>query len=274
MFNKRFSVLLLGACFGPLSWGQSSPGKITGTVKGKDGSVIPGATVIVSPSWKETKASSEGQFQFTNLQPGNYVIFVQSDGFQPWVNANQAVRPGETVTATPTLHLAQADELQHGSLTANQIEWYARHLSAMKESMFCEKPLSKVEEYRFLALPTFGNPILVKVQLTRGRATATVKILSGEGGYEPGSLKEVRSHALDDPITKHLLWLLEDADFWRMPTRIEFPNLIVVDGTQWVAEGTKSGNCHIVDRTAPDTGAFNLIAMAFARLGKLKTLPK
>jgi hypothetical protein len=56
---------------------------------------------------------------------------------------------------------------------------------------------------------------------------------------------------------------LEALQFWRLPTR---EDICVIDGAQWILEGLKNGNYHIVDRFSPERGMFREIALKFIQL--------
>jgi hypothetical protein len=83
------AVLSLGVVSLPFtassSYAQETTGGIQGTVKDASGAVVAKATVSVSsPSLaggKTTDTDSHGNYRFTNLPPGPYVITVTSQGF-------------------------------------------------------------------------------------------------------------------------------------------------------------------------------------------------
>jgi hypothetical protein len=75
---------LIAPC--PLSFGQSTFGKIVGSVTDSSGAVVPGAQVtLTSLSTTEKRSvavSGDGLYEFVNLSPGQYRIDVEQAGFE------------------------------------------------------------------------------------------------------------------------------------------------------------------------------------------------
>lgn len=96
------SLLLLVAACAPMA-AQQITGKITGSVKDKSGSTIPGATVrLISDSTgtsRETTCNKDGDFEFNAVQSGNYHAEVLSSGFKKFE------QPGIELTAGQSLSL-------------------------------------------------------------------------------------------------------------------------------------------------------------------------
>ena len=77
----RFRSLLIAvACLAlvvPLATAQTT-GSVSGVVKDKDGSPVPGATVTISgpqlPRGQSTNTRSDGAFKFSALLPGSYQL--------------------------------------------------------------------------------------------------------------------------------------------------------------------------------------------------------
>src|SRR5580704_13215137 len=71
--------------FSPSVYAQETTGGMQGAVKDATGAVIPGAEVrVASPSLvggKLTQTDSKGNYRFTNLPPGPYVLTVKAQGF-------------------------------------------------------------------------------------------------------------------------------------------------------------------------------------------------
>jgi hypothetical protein len=97
------SMLLFSLSFQGL--GQSISGSITGRVVDQQGSVVANASVTVTEATKNVttnaKTGEGGEFSFTALQPGNYNITVESQGFKKFdktnipLNANDRVALGD-----------------------------------------------------------------------------------------------------------------------------------------------------------------------------------
>ena len=150
--------------------------------------------------------------------------------------------------------------------------WYAKHLRAMREPSLWElsKDTSK-QSYRFLWLRTFHHPVSARLEVAEdGTAHLFVKVLSGQGGYEPGHAILNRDIKVPKDAVDHFLDLLRKADFWNLPTEQQESNVVNLDGAQWIMEGVLGGRYHVVDRWSPDEGPFRKAALFLAiNLGDL-----
>lgn len=125
-FSNIARAALLAAAFLGFVFAQSS-GSISGTIKDSQGGVIPNAAIMVTDRAlgvnQTTQTTSEGNFVFPQLPPGNYTITVEVSGFKK-LEKNEIVLPvsskvnvgdivlqigstGETVSVT-----AEAGQLQ------------------------------------------------------------------------------------------------------------------------------------------------------------------
>lgn len=143
--------------------------------------------------------------------------------------------------------------------------WYVPHLRAMHEPSLWE--LSKKqsgETYRFLWLRTFHHPVSARLLVASdGSGELVVKVLSGQGGYKPGHLIHNRTIKVDKEAVDHLLELLGKADFWNAPTEQE-NGVVGCDGAQWIMEGAKGGQYHVVDRWSPEEGPYRKAGLFLA----------
>ena len=72
------------------------PGSIYGTVVDKaTGEPIKSAGVELSPSGLKTVTGSEGQFEFTELDPGKYTLIITKTGYMDGVSHTIEVKPGQ-----------------------------------------------------------------------------------------------------------------------------------------------------------------------------------
>ena len=75
---------------------EELPGSIYGTVVDKaTGEPIKSAGVELSPSGLKTVTGSEGQFEFTELDPGKYTLIVTKTGYVDGVSHTIEVKPGQ-----------------------------------------------------------------------------------------------------------------------------------------------------------------------------------
>jgi hypothetical protein len=122
---------------------QAVTGTISGTVVDPTGSVIPGATVTITNEAtgvaRVAQSDTRGDFQVTNLQPGNYTVKVELASFRTYERKNIVLSAaerlsigqvalevgslGETVTVAATGTQVNTAETQHrGVITSTQIE--------------------------------------------------------------------------------------------------------------------------------------------------------
>jgi hypothetical protein len=158
---------------------------------------------------------------------------------------------------------ADADEDQF------KIDWYSKHLAAMNEPSLQPRAGCPEESYRFLWLRSFQAPIAVRVwQASPKRFFIISKQLSGKGGYEPGSLSNEKMRPLTEDEWNTFTQLLSQASFWKLPTEDEM--IDGNDGAQWILEGVKEDNYHIVDRWSPPNSSYRACCLYLLKLSELE----
>ena len=121
---------------------------------------------------------------------------------------------------------------------------------------------AKAEVYRFLWLCTFHRPVVVRVQKEPDeKIRVFAKMLDGKGGYAPGKLAGERTRGLAKEEWLDLTRRIDDCAFWSMPTEEQhwyylengtIENWRIGDGAEWMVEGTRGDDYHVVARTSPD----------------------
>jgi hypothetical protein len=110
-FAAVFAVIL---SFAGLIFAQSSTGTISGRVMDPSGSVIAGAQVTIQNEIQKDvrtfTTQANGEFTFTNVQPGQYTVTVKAAGFKQFQSM------GATLNATDSLSLGEI-KLQVGTAT-------------------------------------------------------------------------------------------------------------------------------------------------------------
>jgi hypothetical protein len=121
----RFRSLLLAiACLAlavPLLFAQTT-GSVSGTVRDRDGSPVPGATVTITgpqlPRGQSTTTLSDGSFKFPALLPGTYHVTAELSGMGKFdqdaevqLGKDTEVRPMLRVTAAETVTVTAATPL-------------------------------------------------------------------------------------------------------------------------------------------------------------------
>ena len=104
---------LLSCALSLVAFGQGSQGKITGTVKDPDGAVVSGANVSLLHTNRAVLGAAvsdaEGRFTLDNIEPGDYQLNVERNGF---VQHRSAVRvtQGDTQNVSVVLQLTPIAE--------------------------------------------------------------------------------------------------------------------------------------------------------------------
>ncbi|MGD9685242.1 MAG: energy transducer TonB [Candidatus Obscuribacterales bacterium] len=135
--------------------------------------------------------------------------------------------------------------------------WYSGHLAAMKEPVLRKGIQSCDSVYRFLLLPSFDHPVMVRIDVRKGgKPVMVTKVLSGAGGYHPGVLTIDRQTNLSREIFTEFLDKFRKSNFWNMPT--EDCAILGNDGSQWILEVYDRGRYHVVDRWEPEAPIYEL----------------
>jgi hypothetical protein len=143
-----------------------------------------------------------------------------------------------------------------GALEDSQVQWYSKQLKALHEPSLWELSQKdpNAEVYRFLYLRSFDHPISVRLILRKtGSGWLYAHMTSGTGGHAPGGIRRVNHSWQTHSKTQSLLASFDAAGFWALPT-IETTSRIGVDGAQWIFEGVRNGQYHVVDRWSPEQG--------------------
>jgi outer membrane receptor protein involved in Fe transport len=111
-----FSLLLIGLGASHARAQAIHEGKLTGSVIGPDGAVLPGATIeISSPALLAGKqsvtASARGTYTFFNLPVGRYTVVGSLTGFKTIVRENIDVSSGAVVSLDLMLTVGTVDEI-------------------------------------------------------------------------------------------------------------------------------------------------------------------
>ena len=133
-------------------------------------------------------------------------------------------------------------------ISRSDAEWYSKHLTAMDEAPLWRDRDATV--YRLLWLPSFDNPVCVRIDRTAEGARLHARVLDGKGGSEPGQVAIDRWLTLDDGRWRELERLLEAASFWDLPTKPKDHGGF--DGDQLIVEGVQGSRYHVVERWMPD----------------------
>ena len=161
-----------------------------------------------------------------------------------------------------------------GKVSDSHADWYTKQLRSMAEPPLWN--LSKdpqVRVYRFTWIRSFDPAIVVRLTVQKDGTGILVTKITRKPGYARGSLASSRARHVSKDIVAGFENHVQQLGFWEMPTYLENPDFIGVDGAQWLMEGVRDGRYHVVDRWSPESSkerAFGIAMMI--GLAKLKLL--
>ncbi len=98
---------------------------------------------------------------------------------------------------------------------------------------------------------------------------------NGAGGFKPGKLTLNRTREISQADVQRLTSLVQAMDFWHMPTEPPLENAIGCDGAQWILEGLRGAEYHVVDRWSPEKGPLHKLGLYLVRdLGRIEIPPE
>jgi len=150
-------------------------------------------------------------------------------------------------TACPTSDSAVFE----GTALSRYDGWYGRQLRALKERGFCSAGDSVSERYRFTWLPSFHAAVVVRLEREEAHPRLVAKVLSGAGGYEPGTVARDTTVSLTESEWAALTRRVRATELWVVP-QLEPPSTATgLDGAQWILEGVRGGRYNVADRWSP-----------------------
>jgi hypothetical protein len=142
-------------------------------------------------------------------------------------------------------------------------KWYSQELEVLGEPSLLGLAKNRSESYRFLWLRSFHHPVAIRFDIrTDGIGVLTTKVASGAGGFKPGHLIENVSRPLTRAQTQAFLARLTKVGFWSLPNPVDDQSGL--DGSDWIIEGVKEGNYHVVDRWSPKEGPVRELGLYLA----------
>lgn len=127
--------------------------------------------------------------------------------------------------------------------------WYAGHLAAAGEAPLFR---SNGRSLRFTWLRSFHAPVVIRLDTgADGAVTMTATELSGQGGYEPGTVARRIERRLTAAEAAAVMRTLEDT---RVLGQAPATCALGLDGAQWIVEFAGPGGYQFVERQSPDKG--------------------
>lgn len=171
--------------------------------------------------------------------------------------------------------------------------WYACTLRELNEpSLFALRNDKSAQVYRFLWIPSFHRPISVRLTINiDGTGSVVTRSVDSHAGLltkpasDMGKLIQDTATVIDQEQVKDVVEQLQRLSFWSMPTEKEqltrprsksgsgstvlLP--IHLDGSQWILEGLRGGEYHVVDRWSPRDDSYSELCKHLLHLGKVET---
>jgi len=114
MRRKFVSALITLMLTASTAMGQSTFGSIVGVVHDKTQAVIPGASVRLQSlndnSARTVTSNQDGAFEFVNLKPGQYAIFVEAQGFDDFKIASADLTVRQILRVDVTMNIKSQSE--------------------------------------------------------------------------------------------------------------------------------------------------------------------
>lgn len=198
LFTLLFALSLFAQT--PSSAGKGSLGSIRGTVTTKQQNTesgvagIPVKLAIQPPQGNPLVSGSDdaGHFQFDALQPGNYILSVEQEGFKP-VLISISMSPGQAITQNIRLEL---------QIFTDQVEVHEESQTISTESV--STPAQVVSHRELVSIPTAHEKTTEVLTVTPGVIQTLDKKISLKGSDESQSLLLVNSARTTDPVTGSL----------------------------------------------------------------------
>lgn len=124
------------------------------------------------------------------------------------------------------------------------------------------------EAYSLTWIPSFHEPVYVRVWHSSEGSFITAKMLDSKGWSKFGNVKAEHSRPLTGFEWSNFKALLNRTSYWDQPSTVSgvLPN----DGAVWVVEGVRDKRHHMVHRRVPDE-QFAQICKHLIRLSGLET---
>ena len=140
-------------------------GSIVGTVADPSGAVVPGASVTATQTETGRKtvvtSGQNGAYVFPSLSPANYILTVESKGFQTSVQTGLVLQANQSLTVRIRLELGEASQTVQVSTELPQVDTTSGTLSQV------------IDEARVVDLPLNGRNAASLVTLVAGVVDAT-----------------------------------------------------------------------------------------------------
>jgi hypothetical protein len=167
---------------------QSTGGRILGHVSDASGASVAGAKVTLSNEAtgvsRDVKTNDSGDYVLLEVQPGQYSVKVEQQGFTTILRKGLTVEVNQVVTLNLTLQVGQTKEVVEVTSEAPLVDTTSTQLGAVvNDRSISQLPLNARDTYQFLQLQPgvssqtgadlyFGSGNVASVSVNGGRGRA------------------------------------------------------------------------------------------------------
>jgi hypothetical protein len=244
----------------------SSTGTIRGSVRDTSGAAVPEATVSVESEGTHTispgKTSQDGEFTISGLQPGMYLVRVESRGFQDYVITHLEVHPAQTAEVSAILAVGATSSQVTVAANAAQVQTSTPEVS------------SELSERQVSTLPMNGRNYQTLAALMPGAVNTSSGNQMGQGGFKTSNVMSVNGMGLSGTFyTVDGIWNENTGNFTQTsvtpsPDSIQEVRLLQ---NNYSAQYNLMGANVIVVQTKSGEGTFHGSAYEFFRNDALNT---
>ena len=150
-------VLVICLVCSTLLFAQSTGGRILGHVSDASGASVAGAKVTLSNDAtgvsRDVKTNDSGDYVLLEVQPGQYSIKVEQQGFTTILRKGLTVEVNQVVTLNLTLQVGQTKEVVEVTSEAPLVDTTSTQLGAVvNDRSISQLPLNARDTYQFLQL--------------------------------------------------------------------------------------------------------------------------
>ncbi|MGH9935020.1 MAG: carboxypeptidase regulatory-like domain-containing protein, partial [Blastocatellia bacterium] len=208
-----FSPFLIAICVFPVLAQQAVTSTLSGRVTDPNGAVVVGVKVTVIQKAtgikRETRTNSEGLYALTNLNPGEYELVFEKEGFKKHLFQNYSIQVGQSLSRDVQMELGQINEILDDDFGAESL---VNTTNALVEGSVKPREISSLplngRNYLELALLIPGNTPAPNFDPTK---TSSVIISSAGQLGRGGNITIDGTDNNDDAVGGPLINISQDA---------------------------------------------------------------
>jgi hypothetical protein len=187
---RSLALILLSA---NLAFAQSFTATVRGTAKDPSGSAVPGASVTITDAdrgtSKTTVSDSDGRFVIPALQPGEYVLTVEVEGFKKFSSGKFTLTVQQQATVDARLDLGAMTESVEVSAAAARVNTTIANLGQI------------IDNKTIVSLPNLGRNPMAFTYLTPGVVGSGGRAGDSNTNFVANGSRNSTSDVLVDGVT-------------------------------------------------------------------------